>query len=92
MYRNELESSFENSLFLVEIDSGANEFRTPIEFEQQIILRHKISNKYLSYSSEFENEENDTTVKLRLSDTKTYFKIFPCFQYQIKISNKVKFN
>lgn len=53
MSRNELESSFENSLFLVEIESGASEFRTPIEFEQQIILRHKISNKYLSYASEF---------------------------------------
>lgn len=92
MYRNQLESTFENFLFCVEIEAGASEFRAPIEFEQQIILRHKISNKYLSYSSEFENEENDTTVRLELSDAKTYFKVLPCFQYQTKISNKVKFN
>jgi uncharacterized beta-barrel protein YwiB (DUF1934 family) len=69
MSTNQLESLFENYLFYVEIDSGgSSEFRTPIEFEQNILLRHKISNKYLSYSAEFENEENDTTVKLELSE------------------------
>jgi hypothetical protein len=91
MCRNQMESTFENFLFCVEIEAGG-EFRTPIEFEQQIFLRHKTSNKYLSYSSEFENEENDTTVKLELSDAKKHFKVLPCFQYQTKISNKVKFN
>lgn len=93
MSSNRMESFFENYLFYVEIESaGTTEFRTPIDFESSILLRHKISNKYLSFSTEFEDEENDTTVKLELSDRKTFFKILPCFQYQTKISMKIKFN
>ena len=41
---------------------------------------------------EFEEEENDTTYKLKLSHQKHFFKIMPCFQYQTKISNKIRFN
>jgi hypothetical protein len=51
MYRNKMESLFENYLFCVEIEAGVSDFRTPIEFEQPILLRHKVSNKYLAYSS-----------------------------------------
>jgi hypothetical protein len=62
---SELESNFENYLFFVETDTGgSSEFKLPIEFEQGILLRHKVSNKYLSYSTEFEDGESDTTVKL----------------------------
>lgn len=85
------QSSFENSLFFVEIDAGEHDFRTAIEFEQNILLRHRISNKYLSYAADFEDEENDSTVRLQLSTRKCYFQILPCFHYQVKISNKIKF-
>jgi hypothetical protein len=67
------------------------DFKVPVEFEQGILLRHKISNKYLSFCLDFEEEENDTTVKLELSDRRCFFKFLPCFQYQTKISSKVKF-
>ena len=56
------------------------------------MFRHKISNKYLSHSDDFEEEENDTTYKLKLSHKKHQFKILPCFQYQTKISSKIRFN
>ncbi len=50
------------------INLGNNrEFNLPIEFEQKIMFRHKISNKYLSFSEEFEEEQNDTTYRLQLS-------------------------
>jgi len=39
-----------------------------------------------------EEEEKDTKYKLTLGNEKKYFKINPCFQYQTKISNKIKFN
>jgi hypothetical protein len=41
---------------------------------------------------EYKDDENDSIVKLQLSDKPCYWKIIPCFQYQTKISPKVKFN
>lgn len=86
------EKDFENSLFYIELDDNNREFKSAIEFGQKVILRHKLSNKYLSHSEGFEEEENDTTYMLELSHRKHYFKIMPCFQYQTKISNKIRFN
>jgi hypothetical protein len=57
-----------------------------------VLFRHRLSNKYLSYSVEYQDDHNDSVVKLTLSDKPCYFKIAPCFQYQTKISPKVKFN
>lgn len=79
-------------MFYAEIEGTSRDFIMQVEFSQPIYLRHKISNKYLSFSLNFEEETNDTTSKLELSSVKQEFKIFPCFQYQTKISNKVKFN
>lgn len=46
---------FKFKVTFVLIKKGNNrEFNLPIEFEQRIMLRHKLSNKYLSFSSEFE--------------------------------------
>jgi hypothetical protein len=56
------------------------------------MFRHKITNKYLAFSDEFEEEQNDTTYRLELSEKKCFFKLCPCFQYQTKISSKIKFN
>jgi hypothetical protein len=49
-----MEGNFENYLFYVETGSaGDSDFKVFIEFEHTIVFRHKISNKYLSYSAEF---------------------------------------
>jgi hypothetical protein len=73
------------------VEGGIRDFKMAIEFEKPILLKHKLSNKYLAYSNVMEDEENDSTVKLELSDRPCFFKFMPCFQYQTKISNKIKF-
>jgi hypothetical protein len=57
-----------------------------------VLFRHRLSNKYLAYSVEYQDESNDSIVKLQLSEKPCFFRIAPCFQYQTKISPKVKFN
>lgn len=42
---------FDHSLFTVEVDGDAKEFKTDIEYEQLVLLKHRISNKYLSFCS-----------------------------------------
>ena len=41
---------------------------------------------------EYKDEDSDSIVKLELSDKPCSWRITPCFQYQTKISPKVKFN
>jgi len=51
-----------------------------------------MSQKYLGLSIDEEDVENDVKFRLELTENKTYFKVIPCFQYQTKISMKIKFN
>ena len=86
------DKNYENCLFYLEIDENSRDYKSTIEFGQKIYFRHKISNKYLLHSDDFEEEENDTTFQLKLSHKKHHFKILPCFQYQTKISSRIRFN
>jgi hypothetical protein len=67
------------------------EFSSPIEYEQSVYFRHKISRKYLCLSID-EEEETDVKYRIALGSEKHSFKITPCYQYQTKISTKIKFN
>jgi hypothetical protein len=67
------------------------EFNVPIEYDQPIYLRHMISQKYLTLTVD-EEEEKEISYRLVLGTEKKYFRINPCYQYQTKISTKIKFN
>jgi len=74
------------------VDGNKLEFKVAIEYDQPIYLRHKISQKYLSVAVDEEEEEGEIRYKLVLSSERKHFKINPCYQYQTKISTKIKFN
>lgn len=50
-----------------------------------------MSRKYLAISVD-EEEEREIRYKIVLGSEKHYFKIAPCYQYQTKISTRIKFN
>lgn len=50
-----------------------------------------MSRKYLTISVD-EEEEREIRYKIVLGSEKYYFKIAPCYQYQTKISSKIKFD
>lgn len=83
---------FSNCLFTIESEEGVHQ-NTHVTFGEEFSVRHLKTGKYLAVKVEDAGEEAETVMHLELQEreTKSIFFFEPCFQYQSKISPKVKY-